>query len=186
MLKRDYDREIREILLSNGGCVTGFNKLKDMKGKHYFHPNFLKLHLGKLESKGKITIEPVGNKLRYCLTDTDPPDLEEKLGLHKKPNLGKEFEKFIADLLKLKNELLKPSIKENERMLITTDFIRIALRKYDQLNLGWLYAKCCSHDKNQVKIIESSRGKILNLMKEQLYKIDEIDRKRVINTFTSF
>jgi hypothetical protein len=186
MFKRDYDKEIREILLSNGGCVTGFNKLMDMKGKHYFHPNFLKLHLEKLKGKGKITIEPTGNKLRYCLTDTDSPDLEKKLGLHKKPNLEKEFKKFIADLLKLKNELLKPNIKENEKMLITTDFIKIALRKYDQLNVGWLYAKCCSHDKNQVKIIESSKRKILDLMKKQLNELDEIDRKRIINTFTSF
>lgn len=157
------------------GCVIGFTKLLRVGKKYRFHPKFLKIHLMKLTAENKITIDKIGKQYKYCLKDFDP---------------DKESEKFNPDLKKLKIKLDKSDIKMKKRIPMVAEFVRLSLREYNQYNVGWLHWECCEKDKNNIKIIEKKKKDIetrktviLNSIRDELNKLDKMDRKNIINTF---
>jgi hypothetical protein len=136
------------------------------KTKNYFHPKYLKKHLEDLIIQRKIKQEKIGNKLKYCLVDFD---------------FEKEFKAYTSELNKINKKFSKIDLDENEKISLTVLFLKKALDRYHELNIGWLYAECYSLDQNQINIIELSKKKLLNSMRQKLNELDEDDRVNIIN-----
>lgn len=167
MTKHNYEKEIFDILVSEGGEILGFNKLMRKGSGSGFNPTVLRQYLDKMESDRKILIEDIGNKQKFVLCDFD---------------FKKALKKFTKDLDRIETKLFRPKLSDEDKLLVTREYLLIAFQKYNQLLTAWLNAECVESNKGQAKIIERSEKHIRNSMMHVLKKLREHERLQIINS----
>ena len=167
MVKSNYEDEIIEILKELGGCVTGFNKLKKMRKTGEFNSNYLRDYLDKLQNDGKITYEKVKHRDRYCIKNFD---------------FDNEFKKFTTDLEKIETKLFRKDLKNEERLVLSSQYMNLAMKKYKSIIIGQLYDKSITKSKTKFQQKENAKKKIWNSMKICLSSLKEEDRIKVLDS----
>ncbi|HEV2193368.1 MAG TPA: hypothetical protein VGR54_07120 [Nitrosopumilaceae archaeon] len=163
---RSYKTEILEILKSNNGCFTGFNKLL-LKGD--FHTTTLVRCLKEMKKENLITITHTDsrNQRQYCMVQID---FEENFG------------RLTRDLKLIEDELKAKDLPWDEKMLVIGNYVRLAFRKIKELNVARLHAEYVSFDKNRLDNIEKAKERISNMIKEKITMLPIDDRQRIINS----
>ncbi len=174
MVKSRYDEQILDVLHLEGGKVEGFNTLKNLgiaiRGGTPFHGNELKLAIERLEKKGLIKVNTIGNRgeKEYLLVDQ---------------NIEKAYKSFSKQMQEMENQLYKPNLKKDEKRLFHHNYMILALHN---LNLLRFFRYASESYKRQgkpmsLKKIEGLEAKLEKDIQNKLDTLDEDERDRILN-----
>jgi len=164
--KHDYEKEIIEIISSEGGTVIGFNNFMKKGSGKGFHSKYLKKYLNKLEKERKISIKNEGNRQVFTLIEFD---------------FDKKFSKYRKDIEKIHTWTFRPNQSHKKQLHLVRMFLLRGFEKNNQLITAWLYANC-EGDMTRASSLEKARKMLLDSMKNILLRLDEIDRQNLINS----
>lgn len=167
MYRHNYEKEIIDILVSNGGEIEGFNNLRKLGRGKGFQPNYLRKNLDRMAIERIVIIEKQKNKEKFILVKFD---------------FDKTLKKFTEGPDQIEKRLLKKKMKEKERLLNTREYILEIYPKYNQLLTSWLNAECVEKNKTQVKRIEMAKNHLQRKMKSVLMRLDKHERLNLINS----
>lgn len=170
MVQSTYDEEILEILRLNGDKIQLFTTLKNKRIPKPFHGNELKLAIERLEKKGLIKVNTIGNRgeKEYLLVDQD---------------IEKIYESFSKQMQKMENQLYKPNLKKDEQRLFHHNYMILALHN---LNLLRFFRYANEAYKRQgkpisLKKIEGLEARLDKDIQNKLDTLDEDERDRLLN-----
>jgi len=163
---RNYKEEILEILKENGGCFTGFNKLRRKGG---FHSTSLQNNIEELKHQNKINI--ISSKLgrgwtEFCLI---------------KPHFGLKLKLSENSINKIK-KLRKKATTEEEFFFLTRCIVLIAFTISKNIILGKLANNLIDNYPMDEKELRYSQEKFWHLMIKELKILEGGDRRRIINS----
>ena len=164
---RNYQTEILKILKTNGGCITGFNRLLKMGN---FHPNTLAKYLKEMSKQKLITITKtdVRNKQRrYCIINLD---------------IENSFKELTADFKSIENDLAKKDLTSDEKTFLLGNYARLAFYKYQGLDAAKLYSEYVILDKIKIRAIEVERERLWEMITDTILKAPYTDRTRIIHS----
>jgi len=163
---RNYKEEILKILKENGGCFTGFNKFRRVGG---FHATSLQNNLDEMEHQNKIKI--TRSKLsrgwtKFCLI---------------KPHFADKLKLSDSGINKIKKLREKASTNE-EFLFLTRCIIRIVFNRSKNIILGKLSYNLVDNYPMDEKELIDSQEHYWHLLVNELEKLKEPDRRRMINS----
>jgi len=170
MIQSTYDEEILEILRLNEDKILGFNTLKNKRTPKPFHGNELKLAIERLEKKGLIKVNTIGNR-------------GEKEYIRVDQNVQKAYEILSEKMQDMENQLYKPNLKKDGQRLFHYNYMVLALHNLDLLRF-FRYAKDAYKRQGKpvsLKKIESLEAKLDADIQKKLDTLNEDERGRLLN-----
>ena len=166
MKNLNYKEEILKIIITNGGCFTGFNKLKKIGN---FHTTTLQNHLLEMEKQNLITI----NKSKLGRTPTEYCQIIPHYGI-----ILKLEDRYIKKIEKLKKLDLTPK----DRLMLGSNLVKIAFNKYKNIILGELSSKFVDDYPAVPYDLKNAKRHYLSIIKNELVELNESDRRRILNS----
>ncbi len=168
-----YEEQIFDILRLKGGCVIGFNKLKNMRpGGKMFHPTALSKATAKLEKENKISITKIKvgkhEQNEYRIIETKIDEAWQKL-----------YEKHFK---LIERSLKNRELTDSEKIFLTHNYVKQALYLHDMFR-----AMLFSPDSFDIDTKRTTKINLLNerIMKEVQNKINKLSveqRSKLLNS----
>ena len=159
--QRDYKAEILDILVQ--GDVTGFNTIK--KSGH-FHPNRLKVHLYELEKLGKISINKSNKQHVYSFLT---------------PKIDDNYSKLTNELKEIENSLKNPKLKEDEKTLLLSNYLKLGFYLHDLFRLYILWPKDTEFSIQQYRTMSDFQNRILKDIINKLNEFSDLKKAKVLS-----